>query len=121
MYSSHYCTADNPHHTTAIACTWLSSGLRIFDVRDPLHPKEIAYYNSGGRSDTSEGNSPFFEVLIGTRTKDSTSTGVRWVRGADGTRQIWTMSSLGGLQILRFANGAYPLEKTALPAPRRLT
>jgi hypothetical protein len=121
MYSSHYCTADDPHDTTAIACTWLASGLRVFDVRDPLHPREVAYYNSGGRSDTAEGNSPFFEVLLGTRTKDSTSTAVRWVRGADGHWQIWTMSSLGGVQILRFTNGAYPVAQTAATTPGRLT
>lgn len=108
MYSSHYCTADDPHHTTAIACTWLSSGLRIFDVRDPLHPREVAYYNSGGRPDTFRGNSPFYEVLLGTRTKDATATAVRWQRVGKEWR-IWMMSSLGGVQILRFANDAYPV------------
>ncbi len=119
MYSSHYCTADDPKNTTAIACSWLSSGLRVFDVRDPLHPKEIAYYNSGGRSDTTAGSSAYYEVLIGTRTKDATSTAVRWVKGADGQWQIWTMFSLGGVEILKFANGAYPLVKPAAAAKPR--
>jgi hypothetical protein len=114
MYSSHYCNADDPQDTTAIACTWLSSGLRVFDVRDPRRPREIAYYNSGGRSDTGRANTPFFEVLLGSRTKDAQSSAVRWRRAADGRQELWTMSALGGVQILRFANGAYPLRD---PAP----
>jgi hypothetical protein len=109
MYSSHYCDADDPRETTAIACSWLSSGTRVFDVRDPLRPREIAYYNSGGRADTARGNSPVFEVLIGSRTKDATASAIRWRRAPNGRRELWTMSALGGVQILRFANGVYPL------------
>jgi hypothetical protein len=109
MYSSHYCDADNPRNTTVIACSWLSSGTRVFDVRDPLRPREIAYYNAGGRSDTARGNSPVFEALVGTRTKDATASQIRWRRRPDGRHELWTMSSLNGVQILRFANGAYPL------------
>ncbi|WP_066164233.1 LVIVD repeat-containing protein [Gordonia hydrophobica] len=43
-YESHYCAADRPRNPTALACGWTSSGVRVFDVRDPLHVKEIAYY-----------------------------------------------------------------------------
>lgn len=44
-YDSHYCAADRPVDPTALACGWASSGVRVFDVRDPFHPREIAYYN----------------------------------------------------------------------------
>ena len=30
---------------TIIACSFILSGLRVFDIRDPLHPREIAYFN----------------------------------------------------------------------------
>ncbi|MGB6125421.1 MAG: hypothetical protein WBG47_08720 [Gordonia sp. (in: high G+C Gram-positive bacteria)] len=43
-YESHYCSADRPVNPTALACGWTSSGVRVFDIRDPLHVKEIAYY-----------------------------------------------------------------------------
>jgi hypothetical protein len=108
MYSSHYCTADNPRNTKAIACSWLSSGLRVFDVRRPRRPREIAYYNPGGRFDTFQANPLFFEVLLGTRTKDATPAAPRWKRNADGETELWMMSSLNGVQILRFTNRAYP-------------
>ncbi|MBB5915344.1 hypothetical protein BJY24_004256 [Nocardia transvalensis] len=44
-YDSHYCTADRPSNPTALACGWVSSGIRVFDVRDPFDVREIAYYN----------------------------------------------------------------------------
>ncbi|WP_024793086.1 LVIVD repeat-containing protein [Tomitella biformata] len=44
-YESHYCTADRPRDPTALACGWISSGIRVFDVRDPFNVREIAYYN----------------------------------------------------------------------------
>ncbi|MEP9413328.1 hypothetical protein ABLE92_03105 [Gordonia sp. VNQ95] len=44
-YESHYCAADRPTNPTALACGWFSSGVRVFDVRDPLQVREIAYYN----------------------------------------------------------------------------
>ncbi|EME18133.1 LVIVD repeat-containing protein [Rhodococcus triatomae] len=44
-YESHYCAADRPQNPTALACGWFSSGVRVFDVRDPFDVREIAYYN----------------------------------------------------------------------------
>ncbi|WP_047888843.1 LVIVD repeat-containing protein [Rhodococcus sp. ARP2] len=44
-YDAHYCTADRPENPTALACGWESSGIRVFDVRDPFAAREIAYFN----------------------------------------------------------------------------
>jgi hypothetical protein len=45
--SVHYHDVDNPVHTRfAMASMW-NAGLRIFDVRDPRRPKEVAYFNPG--------------------------------------------------------------------------
>lgn len=44
-YESHYCAADRPVDPTALACGWISSGIRVFDVKDPRNIHEIAYYN----------------------------------------------------------------------------
>lgn len=41
----HYCTPDRLINPTILACGHFLSGLRIFDIRNPYSPKEIAYYN----------------------------------------------------------------------------
>jgi len=28
-----------------VACSFIASGLRIFDIHDPVHPKEVGYFN----------------------------------------------------------------------------
>ncbi|MEV2221883.1 hypothetical protein AB0E01_18665 [Nocardia vinacea] len=49
-YDAHYCSADRPVNPTALACGWISSGIRVFDVRDPFQVREIAYYNPPART-----------------------------------------------------------------------
>ncbi|MFD4180279.1 LVIVD repeat-containing protein [Rhodococcus sp. NPDC058514] len=44
-YESHYCTVDRPRDPTTLACGWVQSGIRVFDVRDLGDIREIAYYN----------------------------------------------------------------------------
>jgi hypothetical protein len=44
-YAAHYCgvpTRDNPK---IAGCSMILSGLRLFDIRDVFHPKEVAYFN----------------------------------------------------------------------------
>jgi len=44
-YQAHYCSLPSRVDPYIVACSFIMSGLRVFDVRDPLHPKEIAYFN----------------------------------------------------------------------------
>ncbi len=49
-YGSHYCSVDNRDQATTLACGYFNSGIRgDLDIRDPVRPKEIAYYNPGER------------------------------------------------------------------------
>jgi hypothetical protein len=44
-YAGHYCEVPQRKDPGVVACTFILSGLRLFDIRDPFHPKEIAYFN----------------------------------------------------------------------------
>ncbi|MGW6426457.1 LVIVD repeat-containing protein [Nocardia sp. NPDC055053] len=59
-YDAHYCAADRPVDPTALACSWTSSGIRVFDVRDPGAIREIGYFNPPARTGEHAGlwNSP---------------------------------------------------------------
>lgn len=44
-YAGHYCGVPQRQDPGIVACSFIMSGLRVFDIRDPYHPKEIAYFN----------------------------------------------------------------------------
>ena len=44
-YQGHYCSLPSRVDPYIIACTFIMSGLRVFDIRDPRHPVEVAYFN----------------------------------------------------------------------------
>ena len=44
-YSGHYCGIPRETDPGIAACSMIASGLRVFDISDPLHPREIAYFN----------------------------------------------------------------------------
>jgi len=58
VYGSHYCSVDNRHKATTLACGYFNSGIRVFDIRDPVRPREIAYYNPAGVTTPTPGSNP---------------------------------------------------------------
>jgi hypothetical protein len=94
-YQAHYCDLPSRVDPYIIACTFIMSGLRVFDIRDIANPVEIAYFNkpllpsqTSPRSGSfamsapaydeatddiwySDGNSGFYVVRL-----DSTATGI---------------------------------------------
>jgi len=44
-YTGHYCSVPQGHEPGIVACSFILSGMRVFDIRDPRAPKEIAYFN----------------------------------------------------------------------------
>ena len=43
-YAAHYCNIPTQVDPKVVACSFIASGLRVFDISDIEHPKEIAYY-----------------------------------------------------------------------------
>ena len=128
-YDSHYCSVDQQHNATALACGYFNSGVRLFDIRDPYHPKEIAYFNPPAQLDTtpvgtgSEGgvNSALAgSEHIGSKDADWCSNRSRFYHAPDGTWQLWVTCQDYGFMVLQVTNHAYPLGPSS-PARRAST
>jgi hypothetical protein len=52
-YAGHYCAVPQRTDPGIVACSFILSGLRVFDIRDPLQPKEIAYFNPPANGESS--------------------------------------------------------------------
>ncbi len=54
-YAGHYCTVPRRTDPEILACSMIASGLRIFDIRDPLKPREMAYYVAPNKTSQTAG------------------------------------------------------------------
>ena len=112
-YGSHYCSVDNKDKATTLACGYFNSGIRVFDIRDPTQPKEIAYYNPAGTTTPSPGSN---HVSIG----QWRAGGPDWcnaqvhLNADNGT--LWTTCQDNGLLALKFTHGAWPFPQSKTPA-----
>jgi hypothetical protein len=97
-YDAHYCSTDRTHDPTVLACSEFQSGLRVFDIHDVNHPREIAYYNPGGDGHAAPGS-------FGGTYSGYTSAQPRIVpeRG-----EIWFTDQDRGFYVVHFASGAWP-------------
>jgi hypothetical protein len=57
-YAGHYCGVPSQVNPGIVACSFIASGLRVFDIRDPYHPKEIAYFNMPQTKPLYSGGAP---------------------------------------------------------------
>jgi hypothetical protein len=44
-YSGHFCSVPTRVEPGIVACAMLRSGVRVFDITDPLAPREVAYFS----------------------------------------------------------------------------
>jgi hypothetical protein len=101
-YSEERCVADNPMKATMLACSFQNAGVRVFDIRDPYHPKEIAYYKPGAVRTAFRPSSGSW-VPGADRTVDKVAAWVRW-RKVGNDWELWFVSDGNGFQIVRFTN-----------------
>jgi hypothetical protein len=95
LYMSHYLSVDDPNDAKLLFVSWYASGLRVFDISDPVRPREVAYYNPP----VGEGAS---------RTHDWTTTYPRYVPS---TGQIWFGSKVNGFNVVELNPSLRPKRK----------
>ncbi len=114
-YSPGYCDVDDYQDAKMMVCTFNNSGVRVFDIRDVYHPREIAYYKP-----PAVGAAPRKASLHQTFRE----TGITWGESkyhtadppisayfARGGKEIWFTSEDNGFQILRFSDELMAREK----------
>ncbi len=94
-YAAHYCNIPTRIDPKIVACSFIASGLRVFNISDLLHPKEIAYFVSPTTPNTETGYSesdyamsqPTFDVA---------------------RHEIWYTDGGTGFYVLQVTNGVWP-------------
>jgi hypothetical protein len=86
-----------------VACSFIVSGLRMFDIRDPYHPKEIAYANfptnatkPGEPASSFAMSAPAFVPALG---------------------EVWYADGNSGFYALKVTNGVWPFPSAAAAKP----
>jgi hypothetical protein len=100
-YAGHYCSVPRRKEPGIVACSFIASGLRVFDIRDPFHPREIAYFTAP-KGPSSTGGAPSNYAMSSPAFAPS--------RG-----EIWYADGNTGLYAVRVAKWVWPFAASTEP------
>ena len=104
-YAAHYCSVPQRVEPGIVACSFIASGLRVFDIRDPERPKELGYFTTpAGPSSTAGAPSNF--AMSGPAFDPDNG-------------EVWYADGNTGFYALRMAEGVWPFARGANCADRR--
>ena len=94
-YAAHYCNIPTRVDPKIVACSFIASGLRIFDISDLTAPREIGYFvaptqarvENGGNASDFAMSQPAFDTA---------------------RHEIWFTDGTSGFYALRVTNGVWP-------------
>lgn len=87
-YSAHYCAVPKRVDPQIVACSFILSGMRVFDIRDPAHPVEVAYDSPPQPGETTA----------------ATSSAPAFVPER---RELWYTDGAAGLRVVRLSSKAW--------------
>ncbi len=93
-YAGHYCNIPTRVNPEIAACSMIVSGLRIFDIRDPARPKEIAYFNAP----VNPRITPIFEASNWAMSSPAF---------APERKEIWYTDGYSGFYVVRLTNDVW--------------
>lgn len=94
-YAGHYCDVPTRINPDIAACSMILSGLRIFDIRDPENPREVAYYNA-----------PIQPRVI-TVPAPASNWAMSKPAFVPERKEIWYTDGYSGFYVIRVTNGAW--------------
>jgi len=95
-YAGHYCQVPQREEPGVLACSMIASGLRLFDIRDPLAPKEIAYFN---------------RPMVDSPTGSNGAYAMSQPAFAPERGEVWYTDGSTGFFAVRITNGVWPFEE----------
>jgi hypothetical protein len=97
----HHCSVDNRDNATTLACGYFKNGIRVYDIRDPQHIKEIAYF-----------------------VPPAKGAALNWCAAMPildaNTRSVYSWCADTGVLALKFREGVWPFPETTTPAGKQL-
>jgi len=93
-YAGHYCSVPKRSNPKLAGCSMIVSGLRLFDISDVEHPREVAYFNQPVRP----GSRPTFPDVAGAYAMSAPAWDRR--RGS-----IWYTDANSGFYNVKLTNG----------------
>jgi hypothetical protein len=101
-YAAHYCNIPTRVDPQIVACSFIASGLRVFDIRDLVHPKEIAYFVASPKPRSENGYT----------TSDFAMSQPAFVPER---REIWFSDGTSGFYVLRVDKSVWPQNGAVAP------
>jgi len=109
-YAAHYCAIPREVDPEIVACSFINSGLRVFNIQDPAHPREVAYYISPPKASYVNGNQAS-DTAMSKPDFDPTR------------REVWYTDAASGFWVLHLEDAVWPdplrPRATAPHTPRR--
>ena len=93
-YAAHYCSVPTRTNPNLVACSMILSGLRIFDIRDVAHPKQVGYFNRP----VAQGDNPLMPGSEGAYAMSQPA----WDAAHD---SVWYSDGNSGFYNVRLTNG----------------
>jgi hypothetical protein len=98
-YAAHYCNIPTRTNPTIVACSFIASGLRLFDISDVTKPKEIGYFVAPTQSKPENGG----------QASDFAMSQPAFVPER---HEVWYTDGTSGFYALRVADSVWPSSGT---------
>ena len=94
-YAAHYCNIPTRVDPKIVACSFIASGLRVFDISDLIHPREVGYFVAPSKADTQNGY-------------DGSNYAMSQPAFVPERREIWYTDGTSGFYSVRVSESAWP-------------
>jgi len=98
-YAAHYCNIPTRVDPKLVACSFIASGLRLFDISDLAHPREVGYFVAPTQARFENGG-------------DASDFSMSMPAFVPERHEIWFTDGTSGFYALHVADQAWPTAKS---------